>query len=88
MSTLDHVIVAGNDPTSFAERGLISAWVQPLFAPIKGGEGRGPTECVDAQAIEVTCAPLKHRPVFPAITGHTHESVLNGSLAKTGFIYR
>lgn len=65
----------------------LSHGLRPLFASIKGGERRGPTECVDAQATEMTYAPLKHRPVFPVITGHTHESVLNGPLARTGFSY-
>lgn len=55
-----------------------------FFASTKG-EGRGPTECVDAQATEVNCAPLKYRPIFPVIADHTHESILNGALASTGF---
>lgn len=46
-----------------------------------------PTECVDAQVNEATCAPLKHRPVLPAISDHTYESMLNGSLTRAGFSY-
>ena len=39
---------------------------------------------MDAQATEVTCAPLKHRPVLPVIADHTHElsafKVVNGDI--------